>query len=293
MSTGPEATYLLRFDDICPTMKWRNWEPIESVLAENDIKPILAVVPDNRDSDLQVESPNPDFWNRVRRWQAAGWALGLHGFQHKYVTSDPGLYSNRRASEFAGLTSHAQREKLKNGLAILRDEGVNSNLWIAPGHSFDRTTVSTLAELGITSISDGFSVAPYTDDEGIFWIPQQQLSEENILSSRGAKRIAPKSRGVWTVCLHPNAWSEADISRFKHDAHSFRHRITTADEVERRYRGRKVDWLDRINAVRCDARRRLGLLIEKHAPPVGVRTDDPKEQFGQQPCNSTEKRKHL
>jgi predicted deacetylase len=114
MINRSEASYLPRFDDICPRMRWSNWEAIEQILSEYDIKPILTVVPDNRDADLALEHANPNFWNRVRRWQAAGWAIGIHAFQHTYVARDPGLYSNRRASEFAGLPPRAQRAKSWN-----------------------------------------------------------------------------------------------------------------------------------------------------------------------------------
>jgi hypothetical protein len=268
MTNRSEAAYLLRFDDICPTMRWSSWEYIESILFENNIKPILAIVPDNRDSDLQVEPPNPNFWNRVRQWQAAGWELGMHGFQHTYVTSDPGLYSNRRASEFAGLSPIVQREKMQRALAILHEEGVSSNLWIAPGHSFDRTTVSILPELGITSISDGFSAAPYTDENDIFWIPQQQLSEEHIMSSLGAKPVVPRSAGVWTVCLHPNAWRRDDINRFGREIHRFRDVISTVSEIRQAYAGRHLNWVDRISMAKCEARRRVWLLIGTKLPPA-------------------------
>jgi predicted deacetylase len=254
-----EASYLLRFDDICPTMKWSNWEPIEVILREHEIRPIMAVVPDNRDPDLCLEPANPQFWNRVRSWQAAGWAIGLHGFQHTYVTRRPGLYSHRNASEFAGLPPGLQREKLKRALAILRGEGVSSNLWVAPGHSFDRTTVHLLREVGITSVSDGFTIFPYTDEQGIFWIPQQ-LSEKGFLSLPGGKPIQPKSKGVWTVCFHLNAWTSEEIDRFRQEAGRYRALLRTADEVYAIYGGRQMDWLDRVQVAEFEVKRLLRLL---------------------------------
>lgn len=260
--TSPQVSYLLRFDDICPTMRWSNWEPIEQILQERDVRPIMAIVPDNRDPDLEVEPPNPNFWNRVRKWQAAGWTLGIHGFQHTYVTADPGLYSNRKASEFAGLPAALQRGKLERALAILRDEGVTSNLWIAPGHSFDWTTVSVLRDLGITSISDGFSMFPYTDARDIFWIPQQHLSEDQLLSLRGT---TPMFSGVFTACLHPNSWTLDDIIRFRREVARIRSLIRTVDEITDLYQGRKMDWMDRINVANRDARRRLQLFLGKPA----------------------------
>jgi Uncharacterized protein conserved in bacteria (DUF2334) len=263
MTRRSNAAYLLRFDDICPTMKWSNWELIEEILVDGNIKPIMAIVPDNRDAYLRVEPPNPNFWERVRRWQSAGWTIGLHGFQHTYVTTDPGLYSNRKASEFAGLPAAVQRGKLQRALAMLHEQGVSSNLWIAPGHSFDHTTVAILREFGITSISDGFSASPYTDGLGMFWIPQQQLSEKQILSSSGLIAKQPKVRGIWTVCLHPNAWSIDDIRRFKLEVSRLQPLFRSTDEVYALYHGRKINWMDRISIGKCELRRRIRLVLEK------------------------------
>ncbi len=259
MIASSEPSYLLRFDDICPTMRWTNWEPIEEILREHDIRPIMAVVPDNRDPELCLEPANPKFWNRVRSWQAAGWTIGLHGFQHTYVTRRPGLYSHRKASEFAGLSTYLQREKLKRALAILRGEGVDSNLWVAPGHSFDRTTVYVLPEVGLTSVSDGFTIFPYTDKEGIFWIPQQ-LSEKGFLSVSSSRPIKPKSKGVWTVCFHVNAWTRGEIERFRLEAGRYRRLLRTAPEIHSIYGGRQMDWPDRVQILEFEVKRLLRLL---------------------------------
>ena len=56
------ARYLVRFDDICPTMNWRVWEQLEPLLQAHGVKPIMAVVPDNHDRHLVVDAPQPGFW---------------------------------------------------------------------------------------------------------------------------------------------------------------------------------------------------------------------------------------
>ena len=78
METRGGARYLVRFDDLCPTMNWANWRVLEAMLLQAGISPILAVVPDNRDPKLVAGPPAPDFWDHVRAWQARGWAIGLH-----------------------------------------------------------------------------------------------------------------------------------------------------------------------------------------------------------------------
>src|SRR6267143_1112909 len=126
MKRTSATQYLLRFDDICPTMNWRVWAEIESVLVQRQLKPILAVVPDNHDPGLQVDSPAGDFWDRVRAWQKWGWTIALHGFQHRYVSRNAGLVATRKKSEFAGLPATEQREKLRCGMEIFKRERVSS-----------------------------------------------------------------------------------------------------------------------------------------------------------------------
>jgi hypothetical protein len=51
------ARYILRFDDICPTLNWDLWAGVEEVLLRTRIRPLLAVIPDNRDESLRIRSP--------------------------------------------------------------------------------------------------------------------------------------------------------------------------------------------------------------------------------------------
>lgn len=185
---GPR--YLLRFDDICPTMDWKVWNAIEEILVEQGVKPLLAVIPDNRDPKLMLDPPAPDFWERVRAWQSRGWAIGLHGYQHRYVNGEPGILRIGRKSEFAGLDYDEQHEKLRLGLEIFGREGVRADAWVAPSHSFDWTTVDALAAHGIRTISDGLAFRPYRDQRGTIWVPQQSAM----------MRAMPW--GVWTFCYH-------------------------------------------------------------------------------------------
>src|SRR5262245_50629556 len=111
------ARYLLRFDDICPTMNWDVWDQIDAILCAEGVTPILAVVPDNQDQELKVSPPNPRFWDRARDWQARGWTIGMHGYEHRFVTSESGILRVNRFSEFAGLPAAEQERKLRAGLS--------------------------------------------------------------------------------------------------------------------------------------------------------------------------------
>lgn len=198
-----EAKYLLRFDDICSTMNWKIWNHIEEILISKKIYPILAVVPDNKDPKLKIHSPNPDFWSCVRRWQGMGWAIGLHGYQHKYINTNAGILKLTAQSEFAGLSYNDQFKKIHNGLSIFADEGVKADCWVAPSHSFDWNTVAALSEHGINVISDGFATGPYLDRYDSIWVPQQ------------FSRMRRMPAGIWTFCYHHNNLNQVSLSRFR------------------------------------------------------------------------------
>jgi peptidoglycan/xylan/chitin deacetylase (PgdA/CDA1 family) len=195
--------YLLRFDDLCPTMDWEAWDRIEPLLLEAGVRPILAVVPDNRDPHLIAGPERPDFWSRVRAWQARGWTIGLHGYQHVYVNREPGILGLNARSEFAGLPFGEQLEKLRNGLAIYAAEGVRADAWIAPSHSFDGNTLLALKTLGIRTVSDGFAFRPFRDPTGATWVPQQFAS------------MRPMPWGIWTFCYHINGMGPDALARFR------------------------------------------------------------------------------
>ncbi|MBS1808842.1 MAG: DUF2334 domain-containing protein [Acidobacteria bacterium] len=221
------ARYLLRFDDICPTMNWDVWNEVEAILQRHDICPLLAVVPDNQDPELQCFPAVPDFWDRVRRWQLRGWAIALHGFQHKFITADAGLIGLNHFSEFAGLSQQDQLEKLEQALAIFQQENITPNAWSAPAHSFDQITLQCLSEKGPYVISDGLFLYPQTDSQGLFWVPQQ-LSDFRSFPF-----------GVYTVCFHPNHWDRTQLQDFERNIVAYQSRLTSLPEIIEAYKNRK------------------------------------------------------
>lgn len=233
------AQYLIRFDDICPTMNWEVWRQVERQLIDYNIKPIVAIVPDNVDPELIVGPPRADFWDVVREWQASGWSIAVHGFQHQYVTKRAGIMKINAASEFAGVPLDEQRRKLSASVAIFHRNGVAPDCWVAPSHSFDWNTVRCLRELGIRVISDGLSRFPYRDRFDCLWVPQQLW------------RLAEKREGIWTACFHHNNWTAADAERFAKDVEHFAPRITGLRQIALAYASssRRRDPRDFFNGV--------------------------------------------
>ncbi len=208
-------------------MRADTWAPIEEVLVECGIRPIVAVVPDNQDPSLVAGPTDLDFWSRVRRWQDMGWAIGLHGYQHCYETRDPGIVGLNHFSEFAGLPESVQERKISNALSLLNAQGVQPKVWVAPGHSFDGVTLGVLKAAGIRTVSDGMFLYPHVDSRGMLWVPQQMW------------RFRPMPFGVWTVCVHHNSWTDQQASAFCAVLRRYRSRIVSLDDVIELYRSRK------------------------------------------------------
>jgi len=234
MQSPKKARYLLRFDDLCPTMNWKVWSEIEAILIQHQIKPILAVVPDNHDSTLCVGAPIKGFWERVRRWQGRGWTIALHGHQHRYLTRKAGIVALRKKSEFAGLPRVQQEEKLQRGVEIFQQEGIRPRVWVAPGNSFDRVTVSLLPQFGIRIICDGYFRTPFICPRRMIWIPQQLF------------QFRPAPAGVWTVCYHHNGWTSEDLQTFRQDVARYQPQIASLEDVLPENDERVSSWSARL-----------------------------------------------
>lgn len=249
------ARYLLRLDDACAGLNDQRWAKFERLFDELAIRPIVAIVPDNRDPELEHGEPLDDFWARVRGWQDKGWAIALHGYQHVMhsVTTSQYLPFHDR-SEFVGLSLDEQAGKIRQGLAVMAQRGVVPTMWVAPAHAFDRMTVAALLrETKIRLVSDGIARDQYFED-GVHWFPQTLWS------------LAEKSGGLWTVCLHPSTISDAEFDRLEVQLRgTFANRITSVDEVVLRTRPRSI--ADRIEALRFWHRHRVGrgkLWLKQH-----------------------------
>jgi predicted deacetylase len=227
------AQYLLRFDDLCPTMARERWEQFREVLEEFSIRPILAVIPDNRDPSLERAPYDPAFWGEMRALEAAGAAIAVHGYRHTYFNSGKSLLGIHRHSEFASVGLQMQREWIRRGLAILREHGLNPRLWVAPRHGFDRNTLHALHEEGIDYISDGFARIPFRR-HAVTWIPQQLWAP------------VAKTKGLWTTCIHPMTASAADVDRLRSFLKAHWPQFTLFDRVIGEFDGQNLGIGERL-----------------------------------------------
>ena len=241
------AQYLLRFDDLCPTMDGARWQRFVPLLRRYGIRPILAVVPDNQDPDLRYLPPDAGFWDEMRAMQAEGATIGLHGYQHVCEAEGRGLVPVHRRTEFAGAPRECQREWIRAGLAILKSHGLDARIWVAPRHGIDRRTLWVLREEGIELISDGFARRPFRRG-GITWIPQQLWGP------------VEKAQGLWTICIHANAAPDDAVGELEAFAARFAGQFTCVERVLAEWVIAERSVTDRMFHQRMMMRIRLGQL---------------------------------
>lgn len=230
--------YLVRIDDVCPTMNYEKFMERIHFFEGFGIKPLLGVIPDCKDEELKF-GKTEDFWGMIRGFSDAGYPIAMHGYNHVYITKNKGLVCNRKLSEFSGLSFDEQLSMLKKGKAILEENGVHTDWFMAPGHSYDYQTVKALYESGFRYVTDGRSSLPYVM-HGVTFIPASSIWE------------SPFNGEFVTICLHPNTDSERKYQKVKDFIERNRSYISSFSEVEqwrkRKYCFCRIDEILRMYA---------------------------------------------
>lgn len=210
------ARYLLRFDDLCPTMSRAGWDRFRALIQQYKLKPILAIVPANQDPGLMIDPHYDEFWSEMRELETAGACIGLHGLAHTSEQRGRGLIPLHRETEFAGANEALQWKKIKQGIHLLRTEALTPKIWIAPRHGFDRSTLRALQAAGLTTLSDGLAKRPFLQD-GVVWLPQQLWEPVH------------KRSGLWTICIHSNTCTQAQFVALAEFIHAHHEQFTSVD----------------------------------------------------------------
>ena len=193
--------YIFRLDDASEYMNKENWNQIESLLDKYNIKPIVGVIPNNKDTDMtQKYTKDKDFWDKVDKWKSKGWEIALHGYDHVCITDNGGINPVNNRSEFAGLSLEKQEKKIELGLGIFNSHNIEPKIFFSPSHTFDENTLTALKNKSdIKVISDTVANDIYKYN-GFYFIPQQ---------SGGVRNLKFK---VTTFCYHPNTMVASDFS---------------------------------------------------------------------------------
>lgn len=224
--------FLLRLDDACETMDSIKWNRMEKLLDKFQIKPLVGVVPCNKDTKLIIDKPNTKFWQLVKKWENKGWSIALHGYDHVYISTDLGINPIHKRSEFAGISYEEQKNKISKGYRIFLENNIKPKVFFAPSHTFDELTLEALKECtDIKIISDTIANDIYYD-YGFYFIPQQS----------GRVRKLPFK--VVTFCYHPNIMSDDEFCILEKFLKKYQQIFVSIDALN--YKKRKLSLYDKF-----------------------------------------------
>ena len=154
---------LIRMDDISQCMNWEVMDKCENLFDKYSIKPLLGVIPINRDPELLKFPENEKFWERVSIWKNKGWEITMHGCYHLYTqkSDKKDIIKYGGNSEFYGLDYNSQLEKVTTGLEIFKKQKIKIRSFFAPNHIYDEVTLKVLKDSNIKIIIDGYCLFSY------------------------------------------------------------------------------------------------------------------------------------
>lgn len=192
----------IRIDDACPRMDQGRFYDMVATIEKCGIKGLIGIVPDCNDDKLNQSEEDSLFWEKMRELQQRGWVLAQHGYKHVYDICGKNLVAKRKESEFAGHTYSEQREKILNGKSILEANGIETDVFFAPAHTYDRNTLKALRSLGFRYVSDGCTRSCYK------WYGLK------LVPCRIQGLPKKRDHGIITIVTHPCVMSAKDYDEF-------------------------------------------------------------------------------
>lgn len=196
---------LIRMDDISENMNWSLMDKCESLFDKYKIRPLLGIIPLNKDPELLKYPHNSKFWDRVADWKNKGWEITMHGLNHLYTqrsNNKKDIFNYGGNSEFYGLEYSEQLSKIKSGLQEFNKRNIKIRSFFAPNHIYDENTLKALKFSGIKIVIDGYGLFPYFKDQ-ILFVPQL-FYKEIILPF-----------GIQSTQMHINYWNNKNFEDFE------------------------------------------------------------------------------
>jgi len=202
--TSKYTGLLIRMDDISENMNWALMDKCEKLFDKFKIKPLLGIIPINKDPELLKFPKNDRFWERVESWKNKGWEISMHGCNHLYTQkSDKNdIFNYGGNSEFYGLDYSMQLNKIKAGLEEFKKREIKVRSFFAPNHIYDSNTLKALKDSDIKIIIDGYGLFPYYKNE-ILFIPQLFYKEIFL------------PFGIQSTQMHINEWNDEAYKNFE------------------------------------------------------------------------------
>lgn len=241
--------YLIRLDDA--TLNWNieKWDKMYGILKKFNIKPIFAVIPHNEDEKLLKYPEDDNFLSKILMWISEGWTPALHGYSHTLIENNSGINPVNNRSEFAGASLEIQKHKIREGCKILKDWGINPQIFVAPAHTFDENTLIALREESdIRIISDTVASDVYFKDD-FYYIPQQ------------SGQVRKLNYKITTFCYHPNTTTDEQFERLEGFLKLYSDKFISFDDIN--FVKRKRNIYDKILSWTYFLRRKLIKIIKR------------------------------
>ena len=202
--TSKYTGLLIRMDDISENMNWALMDKCEKLFDKFKIKPLLGIIPINKDPELLKFPKNDKFWERVESWKNKGWEITMHGCNHLYTqkSDKKDIFNYGGDSEFYGLDYSTQLNKIKTGLEEFKKREIKVRSFFAPNHIYDSNTLKALKDSDIKIIIDGYGLFPYYKNE-ILFIPQLFYKEIFL------------PFGIQSTQMHINEWNDEAYENFE------------------------------------------------------------------------------
>ena len=225
--------YLIRLDDASEFWAKDKWHRMHELLLKYSIKPVFAIIPANEDPKLLPLGEDCNFWNTIQYWiKNDGWTPALHGHRHFLHAATGGMNRVNPRSEFVGYHLPEQQLKIRKGLDILKNHGIEPEIFVAPCHTFDTNTLEALRiESSIRVISDTIADDVYYR-YGFYFIPQQ------------CGMVRALKNNVTTFCYHPNFTSDEDFKRLENFLQTHHEKFVSYHDIS--LRKRKLSLYDRF-----------------------------------------------
>ena len=211
---------LIRMDDISENMNWDLMNKCELLFDKYKIKPLLGIIPLNKDPELLMYPKTEQFWDKVINWKKKGWEITMHGCNHLYTqkSDKKDIFNYGGESEFYGLEYPQQLKKIELGLSEFEKRKIKIRSFFAPNHIYDENTLKALKEKDINIIIDGYGLFPFWNNE-ILFIPQ--LFYKEILLPFG----------IQSTQMHINYWSQKDFEKFEIFIYKHHKKIINLDYI--------------------------------------------------------------
>ena len=194
----------VRLDDITPDMDYDKFYKMKQLLDTYQIKPLVGVVPFNEDKNLMRNPKKEDFAGFLQELVKEGWVVALHGYQHVYTTGKGGLFPLNHFSEYVGIPFAKQNQMIAKGKEQLINWGMDTDIFMAPAHTFDGNTLKALRENGFRYVTDGFGKCPYIR-KGLVFLPIAMKQSD----------CYKQTDAYTTLVFHTNSMEEKDFERYQ------------------------------------------------------------------------------